>query len=173
MNSLFVFDVSKIGNFDNFNGSQLKDRAAIIEVVNAIATLADLKQWSRLKQLLAEEVTVDYTSLFAGEIQNITSNQLISQWQSVLPGFDATQHTITNHHIIIDANKATAIAYVRATHKLNNELWIVSGYYIDELIKTDTGWKIKAIQYNAMYEEGDRSLLEKAVARVAAQNKDK
>lgn len=172
MNSLFVFDATTIGNSDNFNGSRLKERAAITEVVNAIATLADLRQWSKLRQLLTEEVTVDYTSLFAGEIQNIASNQLISQWQSVLPGFDATQHTITNHHIIINANKATAIAYVRATHKLDNELWIVGGYYIDELIKTDTAWKIKAIKYNAMYEEGDRSLLEKAAAKVAAQNTD-
>ena len=43
----------------------------------------------------------------------------------------------------------------------------MGGYYVNKLIGTDGGWKLKAIQYNALYEEGDRSLIEKAAANVA------
>ena len=92
MSSLFITSSTAIGNPNALNDSQLRDRMAITEVVNSVGTLADLGQYSQLQQLFTEEVTVDYTSLFPGEVQNIPSQQLMTQWQSVLPGFDATQH---------------------------------------------------------------------------------
>ena len=134
---------SEIGNSNTISDSQLRDRLAITDVVNSMGVLADLGQYDRLRQLFTERVTVDYTSLFPGEVQNISSEQLMTQWQSTLPGFDATQHMITNHQIVIDGDKATAIAYVRATHKLGDEMWVVlkdtashiGGYYVDELVR--------------------------------------
>lgn len=174
MSSALIISLTAIGNPNALNDDQLRDRYAITDVVNSVGTFADLRQWSQLQQLFAEEVRVDYTSLFGGEVQNIPSKQLMTQWQSVLPGFDATQHLISNHQITIDDDQATVIAYVRATHKLGNRMWVVGGYYVDELVKTDNGWKITAIKYNALYEEGERSLVEQAAAKVADQtNTDK
>ena len=170
MSSVLIMSSTTIGNSDALSDKQLRDRIAITDVVNSVGTLADLGEYSQLEQLFTEEVTVDYTSLFPGEVQNIPSQQLMTQWQSVLPGFDATQHMISNHQITIDDDEATAVAYVRATHKLGDEMWVVGGYYVDELVRTDEGWKLKAIQYNALYEEGDRSLVEQAAARVANQS---
>ena len=46
--------------------------------------------------------------------------------------------------------------------------WLVKT--ITELVRTDKGWKRRSIQYNALYEEGDRSWLEQAAANVAAQS---
>jgi hypothetical protein len=174
MSSVLIIGSTAIGNPNALNDRQLRDRMVITDVVNSVGTFADLRQWSQLQQLFADEVRVDYTSLFGGEVQNISSQQLMSQWQSVLPGFDATQHLISNHQITIDGDKATVIAYVRATHKLGDRMWVVGGYYVDKLVKTDDGWKVTAIQYNALYEEGDRSLVEQAAAKVANQtNTDK
>ena len=158
-----------IDNPNTLNDLQLRDRLAITDVVNSMGTFADLGRYDQLQQLFTDEVTVDYTSLFPGEVQNIKREQLMTQWQSVLSGFDATQHLITNHQITINGDKAKAIAYVRATHKLGDEMWVVGGYYVDELVQTDEGWKLKAIQYNALYEEGDRVLVEQAAANVADQ----
>ena len=160
--SVFVMS-SAIGEPIALSDEQLRDRIAITDVVNSMGTLADLGQYDRLQQLFTDEVTVDYTSLFPGEVQNISSEQLMAQWQSTLPGFDATQHMISNHQITVDGDEATAVAYVRATHKLGNAMWVVlkdtashiGGYYVDELVRTDEGWKLQAIQYNALYEEGD------------------
>ena len=169
ISSVFMIS-STIGNPAALSNEQLGDRLAITDVVNSMGTLADLGQYDRLQQLFTDEVIVDYTSLFPGEIQNISSEQLMTQWQSTLPGFDATQHMITNHQITVDGDEATAVAYVRATHKLGDAMWVVRGYYVDELVRTDEGWKLQAIQYNASYEEGDRSLVEQAAANVAARN---
>ena len=178
MSSVFTIGSTTIGNPNALSDAQLRDRSAITDVVNSMGTLADLGQYDRLQQLFTDEVTVDYTSLFPGEVQNISSEQLMTQWQSTLPGFDATQHMITNHQITVNGDEATAVAYVRATHKLGNEMWValkdtashMGGYYVDELVRTDEGWKLKAIQYNALYESGNRSLIEKAAAKVANQN---
>ena len=119
ISSMFIFSstasASEISNPAALSDSQLKDRLAITDVVNSIGTLADLGQYERLQQLFSDRVTVDYTSLFPGEVQEISAEQLMTQWQSVLPGFDTTQHLITNHQITIDGDEATAIAYVRAT----------------------------------------------------------
>ena len=166
MSSVFITS-SIIGTPAALSDEQLRDRLTITDVVNSMGTLADLGQYEQLQQLFTDEVTVDYTSLFPGEVQNISSEQLMTQWQSTLPGFDATQHLITNHQISIDGDEAQAIAYVRATHKLGDEMWVVGGYYVNELVRTDEGWKLEAIQYNALYEEGDRSLIEQAAAKVA------
>ena len=162
VSSLFIMG-SAIGDPIALSDEQLRDRLAITNVVNSVGTLADLGQYDRLQQLFTDEVTIDYTSLFPGEVQNISSEQLMTQWQSTLPGFDATQHMITNHQITVDGDEATAVAYVRATHKLGDAMWVVlkdtashiGGYYVDELFRTDEGWKLQAIQYNALYEEGD------------------
>ena len=51
---------------------------------------------------------------------------------------------ITNHQITIDGDEATAVAYVRATHKLGDEMWVVGGYYVDELVKVDGVWKLNS-----------------------------
>ena len=125
MSSVFIIGSTAIGNPNTLNEDLLRNRIAITEVIDSMGTLADLGQYDRLQQLFTDEVTVDYTSLFPGEVQNISSQQLMAQWQSVLPGFDATQHMITNHQITIDGDNATAVAYVRATHKLGDEMWIV------------------------------------------------
>ncbi|WP_367117758.1 nuclear transport factor 2 family protein [Mesorhizobium sp.] len=58
--------------------------------------IADLREWNRVRSYFAARVTTDYTSLFGGEAATSDRDALIAQWQDLLPGFDATQHLITN-----------------------------------------------------------------------------
>lgn len=173
MSSIFCFNSTTIGNPNAFSDDILRNRIAITDVVNNSRTLADLGEYSQLQHLFTEEVTVDYTSLYEGEVQKFPIQQLVNQWQSTLPGFDATQHQITIHQITIDSDEAKAISHVRATHRLGNEIWVVGGYYVDELVRTDKGWKVKSIQYNSLYEEGNRALIKQATANVVNQTNTK
>lgn len=79
MSSVFIIGSAAIGNPDTLN-DDLRNRIAITEVVDSMGTLADLGQYDRLQKLFTDEVTVDYTSLFPGEVQNISSQQLMAQW---------------------------------------------------------------------------------------------
>ncbi|MER8422387.1 nuclear transport factor 2 family protein [Mesorhizobium sp. M0142] len=149
----------------------VEDKIAIAEAVAGIGLYADLREWNRVRSYLAARVTTDYTSLFGGEVTTSGRDSLIAQWQALLPGFDATQHLITNV-IVEGADKhAVARSHVRATHWIGSRFWTVGGSYLHRLVRTSEGWRVKAISIRRLYEEGDRAVLAAAADRVKAEAK--
>ncbi|MBA3823248.1 MAG: nuclear transport factor 2 family protein [Ktedonobacterales bacterium] len=140
----------------------LLDRAQITELVNNVATCADLHDWLGVQQCFAETITVDYTSLSGGTPQHTTPQALVAGWQSTLNGFAATQHLITNHRITVEGDTATCLACVQATHYLPNPpedaFWIVGGYYQYEIARTPQGWRITNTTLTATWQRGNSHL---------------
>lgn len=99
------------------------DEAAIKTIVESVATLADNSNFESLEKLYAEEVEVDYTSAFGGEVELKSPQGLMSLWASTLPGFERTHHQISNIETKITGNKATATADVTANHYLNDTIY--------------------------------------------------
>lgn len=64
------------------------DEAAIYTIVESVANLADRNNFESLEKLYSEEVEVDYTSAFGGEVELKSPQGLMTQWASTLPGFD-------------------------------------------------------------------------------------
>ena len=152
----------------------LLDRERIIDAINNVAICADLGLWDKLlAEVFAEEVRVDYTSLFGGEVQKLKSTDLIAGWKSVLPGFTSTQHLLGNHQVTVDGDSARALAYVRAHHFLPNktgsDTWVVGGYYNYELKRDGERWRITSMKLNVMYTEGNQHIL--ILAQTVASNK--
>jgi hypothetical protein len=54
----------------------------------------DRRHWVAVRAALTDEVDTDYSSLFGGTPERIPADDLVARWQSLLPGFDATQHLI-------------------------------------------------------------------------------
>jgi|688.fasta_scaffold415454_1 hypothetical protein len=153
---------------------QLIDRQKIIDAINNVAICADLGLWDKmLAEVFAEEVRVDYTSLFGGEVQKLKSADLVAGWKSVLPGFSSTQHLLGNHQITIKGDAARALAYVRAHHYLPNktgaDTWVVGGYYNYELKRAGENWLITSMKLNVLYTEGNQHLLTLAQTAVATE----
>lgn len=148
----------------------LIDHHQIIEAINNVAICADLGKWDKLvSEVFAAEVTVDYSSLFGGEAQIMQAKDLVAGWQSVLPGFEATQHLLSNHQVALNGDRARALAYVRAYHYLPNRTggstWVVGGYYDYELVREQTGWRVCKIKLNLQYTEGNQNLINIAQQR--------
>ncbi len=82
----------------NSNSLEVKtqDEAAIHTIVESVANLADRGNFESLEKLYAEEVEVDYTSAFGGEVELKSPQGLMSLWASSLPGFERTHHQISN-----------------------------------------------------------------------------
>ncbi|TJU86776.1 MAG: nuclear transport factor 2 family protein [Mesorhizobium sp.] len=139
-----------------------EDKAAIAEAVAGIGLYADLREWDRVKSYFTTRVTTDYTSLFGGEVA------LIAQWQGLLPGFDATQHLITNIVVEGAGNDAVARSHVRGSHWIGARFWMVGASYLHRLVRTPEGWRVSAISIHRLYEEGDRAVLAAAADRVEA-----
>lgn len=129
----------------------------------------DRGAYDLLSELLAPEVTVDAVSLFGGEIETLPKEELIARYKSRLPGCDYNQHMISCLEVRLDgAEGAVARSYFRATHRVDQKLWVVGGLYTHRLIRSANSWRIACIAIELGYEEGDRGILDIAAERVAS-----
>jgi ketosteroid isomerase-like protein len=150
--------------------SARSNKIAISEVVTGVGLYVDLRDWLRVQSMFASTVITDYTSLFQGAEQKSSNAALVRQWQTMLPGFDATQHLITNLAITGSGDTATVLSHVRATHWIETRLWTIGGTYTHHLIRSADGWKITYMKIDRRYEEGNRTVLKEATERVSAAN---
>ena len=148
------------------------DMHVITQAVTGIGLYSDLRQWAQVAELLADEVMLDYTSLFGGKAAASSRGETIDQMRATLQGFDATQHLIGNVQVTaVNADEATTVSHVRATHLIDDRFWVVAGVYSHRLARTPDGWNVTYQRFQRLYEEGSRSALRDAAAR-AAQTSD-
>ena len=139
------------------------DEVAIHTIVESVANLADTENFESLEQLYAQEVEVDYTLAFGGEVELKSPQGLMTQWANTLPGFDHTRHEISNIETEVKGNTATATADVTANHYLNEKFWQIEGSYEYGLVKEDGQWAIDKMTFLAKSERGSRDLIQEAV----------
>ena len=143
------------------------DEAEIAVIVESVATLADQDDFETIESFYADQIRVDYTSLWGGDSQTYTPASLMTAWAAVLPGFDQTYHAISNVQVDLDGDRAIATADVTADHYLEGLYWQVSGQYEYRFIKQAGHWQITHMTFNLTDEVGDRTLVELAAERAA------
>lgn len=149
----------------------LEDRAAIVDAITDIAAGADRHDWARVRRAFAEQVTLDYTSLWGRKPTTRSADAVIEEWSAFLPGFDRTLHLVTNHTIVAaDADTATAEADFQAAHRIGVDMWMLMGRYRYELVKVGGEWKVSAMAMDWTHETGDRGLVAKAAERARQSN---
>ena len=109
-----------------YTASHLSDRAQIIDVIGSVGFYADQRRWDLVAAAFAEKAVIDYRShgtAAAGQIepQALTPKEIVTAWQTQLPGYLHTQHLVTNSMFIVEGARATAKSQVYATHYLPNE----------------------------------------------------
>ncbi|PSW16262.1 nuclear transport factor 2 family protein [Photobacterium rosenbergii] len=146
------------------NAAQLiKDEAQIRSNINSFSALTDQGAFEYLGRLFAPQLTVDYTSLFGGEPQSVSRQELMAQWAAFLPGFDVTFHDLQNMKVAVNQEEAKATVDFTASHWLGKEgFWAISGEYEFSLTKAGSNWQITSVKLNAKGEEGSRDVLEEA-----------
>ncbi len=149
--------------------SNPRDEAAIKTIIESVGTLADTANFESLEKLYADEVWVDYSSL-TGQRAEIKSHQaLMTEWASVLPGFDRTRHAITDILVQLDGSQARATARVTADHFIQDMYWQVKGDYAYELRKNGDKWEISSHTFNLREESGTREVFGPAAANASNQ----
>ncbi|SDS39241.1 nuclear transport factor 2 family protein [Jiangella sp. DSM 45060] len=132
--------------------------------VTSLLHAVDTLDWDGVLAVLADEVRLDYTSLWGGSPETVAGPEVVARWRALLPGFDATQHL--TGPVLADGDRRTTT--VRGYHHLvdgeRRSTWMVAGWY-DVRVSGD---RIAAITLHATYEEGDRALTEAATARCEA-----
>jgi len=142
----------------------------ITEITNKFFIEIDDNNWKGIESNLSDTVYWDYTSIFGGEPTNLSANQIIDSWKSILPGYDDTHHQLGNYLIEFDSNMAKVFCYVTATHYLENEtqdnILIVAGSYEIEFRKINDSWRITGVKFNYKYMDGNNDLPNLARERV-------
>ncbi|MEU7863956.1 nuclear transport factor 2 family protein [Nonomuraea sp. NPDC049141] len=133
------------------------DRFDILDTCTRMAWYADQREWSRLAEVFADKVRLDYTSLNGGEPITLTPAQIIEGWQGALGAYVATQHLIGNHLATINGDTAVCTASFQATHrKTDDTLWTLGGTYRFDLTRTGDGWRITEVLMTAAWSDGTR-----------------
>jgi hypothetical protein len=149
------------------------DRQDVVATVNAVFNTSDRREWDACARLFAPEVLLDYQSLSGQPPARLSPARIITAWQGVLPGFQSTQHMVSNHEVeFTGPDAAVCRCYGHAVHYLpgtaGGDEWGVYGTYRLELVRGEGGWKVRAMQYNHKYQHGNAGLPALAVERVKA-----
>lgn len=152
----------------------LQERAAISDVVIAYATGLDRGDWSLYRSIFTDEIEMDFASvgLRPGVYQ---ADDWVRDARTLFAGFQATQHTSTNHVHDIRGDRATCVSSMQAEHFVEPEpgteadgdatRWTIGGYYTNELVRTDAGWKLCKITLTVTWSRGNPEVLRIAIRR--------
>jgi len=135
-----------------------QDEAKIKSLIESFGVLADKSLYSELEKIFATHVLVDYSSLNGNAPATVAAKDLMTQWASVLPGFDLTRHDVSNIEVEIKGNRARATAKVVADHYINELFWQVEGGYLYQLERQEDTWKITELTFNLKKEKGTRDV---------------
>lgn len=152
----------------------LLDRAAISDTVIQYATAVDARDWPLYAACFTPTLYRDFSAFAPGVVGDIDHLDWAAEVSQTLPGFDATQHTSTNHRHDIRGDEATCVSYMTAEHIYieagESDSVTLGGAYTNTLVRTDDGWKISRCVLAIRWTRGTLGLFEKAVARVQTQN---
>ncbi|MCO7223198.1 nuclear transport factor 2 family protein [Pleionea sp. CnH1-48] len=140
-----------------------KDDAAIKTIVQSVGLLADTGDFSELEKLYAPEVELDYSSLSGGEVELKSPQAIMTEWASILPGFDRTHHQVSNIKVSHNGKTAMASADVVAEHWVADLYWQVQGSYRYQLHKHNGVWQINAHKFSLLSEKGTREVFASAL----------
>lgn len=142
------------------------DYVAVSRTVAKLGLMVDHREWDDLVDIFAPEVTVDYTSLWGGNVVIQSGSDLVEGWRNFLPNtFHSTVHLIGNPDICFspeNPNVATVHAPVTAWHNYSegvqqeSEQWVVSGHYQILLENHRSYWRITKLVLETRWQKGKR-----------------
>lgn len=120
------------------------DKAEIIEIMNLYAFALDTRQWDLFDRVFTDDVTAVFGPAGAGWSGLEVFKASFELFHKTL---DSHQHTMMGHLVEVDGDTAHAFSYgnwllVRHAGEGGNT-WTGTGWYDDEVIRTDKGWRIK------------------------------
>ena len=104
---------------------------------------ADERNWQKSASAMSNEVLLDYSSMTGNAATLLKPEQIMAAWAAFLPGFDRTNHLLSNFTIKTNGLTAEVHYNGKADHFLNGEVWTVNGTY-------DTKRKGKLVIYDSV-----------------------
>ncbi|MEM7733150.1 MAG: nuclear transport factor 2 family protein [Pseudomonadota bacterium] len=139
--------------------------AQIRTLVSSIPLAVDRAAYDLAEAAFAEEVVIDYTSLWGGQPATMTPAALMEAWRGIVPGFDATWHELGPVTVTVTGDTGGATAFVDARHWIDDQIWRPVGTYTWDVAQIDGAWRVTRMEFDMTAEYGDRGLAALAMDR--------
>jgi hypothetical protein len=156
----------------------LSDKRELDELIYGAIHALDKSDWETYRVFFLEDVEFDFREHgVATEKANDVMRGIdlfIPVVSSVMTGFEAAQHHLTNMVHRLKGDQAHSECYVYAEHFLNNDRGdrsvTVGGSYEIDTVRTEHGWKVSKWKLRASWFRGNPMLYQLA-AEAAARKK--
>ncbi len=125
----------------------VEDRLEIHDILNRYALMVDRREWKRMDDIFSSDATIDYRS--TGGEQG-PYRDVLAWLDRALAPWPINLHYITNIVLDLDKNgdrgKSTCYFHApmgRETADGKQEIITNCGYYEDDLVRTENGWRIQ------------------------------
>jgi SnoaL-like domain len=119
------------------------DLQSITHIINLYGIAVDSQRWELFDRIFTKDVEADFSE--TAHWRDLASFK--SDFAVFHRIFDNTQHAMMNHLVDISGNTAHAFTYgmwrLMRSGVEGGDLWEGTGWYDDELTRTDQGWRIK------------------------------
>ncbi|MGN5734740.1 nuclear transport factor 2 family protein [Arthrobacter psychrochitiniphilus] len=120
------------------------DKAAIIEVLNMYAFALDARQFDLFDRMFTQDVVAEFGPAGTAWTNIEDFKQGFADFHLTL---DSHQHTMMGHLVHISGDTAHSFSYgnwllIREAAP-GGSTWSGTGWYDDELVRTEGGWRIK------------------------------
>ncbi len=139
---------------------EISDKLEINEVLIAYANAIDSKEYQQLDSVFSEDAVIDFTEVGGPHGNRET---ILAYLQQALAPFPKTQHMLGNITIEINGDEATSKTMCHNPMVLKNnegkeETFFIGLWYLDNLRRTDNGWRIqkRKLELCYVYDEPDQ-----------------
>jgi len=138
------------------------DETEIINLLNLYGTAIDALQLDLFDLVFTSDVRAEYPNAAWENLETFKRDFLATH-----APFDTTQHTLTNHQVVVRGDEANALCYGRArlmrtVPEGGSDFWETGCWYDDVLVRTSRGWRIKDRLSHLNWWEGNVRVLEYA-----------
>jgi len=122
----------------------MNDRLEIEGLLVRYCTIVDTRDFERFDEIFTPDAVIDYTD--AGGIRG-TLPEIKAWLTKALEPFGLVQHIVSNFDIRIEGDRAQSVCYLFNPMGLGKRggeitLFWCGGRYLDELVRSDDGWRI-------------------------------
>jgi ketosteroid isomerase-like protein len=135
-----------------------KMEKTIIEQVNKVFEGADERNWKKVATAMDSHVMLDYSSMTGSPATLLTPQEITSAWAAFLPGFDRTNHKLSDFKVQVKNSEATVTYQGSADHFYNSKVWTVEGSYTTKLKLINENWLVTAQTFHFKHQIGDTTL---------------
>lgn len=123
-------------------------------VLTRLLHAIDAEDWDVVRACLADELRTDYTSLFGGEAEHLTVDELIGRWRPLMRGLTATHHQTGPVEETGDRLETHVVAHHWLDDAPGGDTWVVYGHYV----VTVTDGRIAELTLLTSRQTGNRDL---------------